>query len=90
MAPETLRGQRLPIYLDPPNPRKISVFSEFDLYRLILPKTPISTHCIFFGLGETKAEKCLQQLKRLREDSHKKTQEPANPEILLFLTSQKT
>ena len=33
-------------HLDHPNPRKIEVFSEFDLYRLILPKTPR----YYFGL----------------------------------------
>lgn len=28
------------IVFDPPDPRKTSVFSEFDLSRLILPQTP--------------------------------------------------
>jgi hypothetical protein len=37
---------------DPPNPREISVFSEFDLYRLILTQTLDTSlvDCVFLGL----------------------------------------
>ena len=38
--------------LELPNPRKIQEFSEFDLYQLILPKTPQHVVSQHLNLGE--------------------------------------
>ena len=57
------------------------VFSEFDLYRLILPKTPrswiLGLWLHVFGFGETKAKKCLQRIKRLGIKPAKPRKKPA-------------
>ena len=72
-------------YLDPPNPRKISVFSECDLYRLSLPKTPryyfglrfYDFDCMFLGLVK-------QKLKNVCSASNDQGTHPQNPAVFFF------
>ena len=69
------------IYLDPPNPRKISAFSECEVYRLSLPKTPryyfglqfYDFDCMFLGLVK-------QKLKNVCSASNDQGTNPRNPE----------